>query len=82
MPEFQISVQLIEAACSARINPVSVAADGSVYIDDSLTTYKTTICDSSMCLPLMNAIARDFYGVFRRLSTNRDGITKETPRKQ
>ncbi|SPW74175.1 Uncharacterised protein [Escherichia coli] len=32
LPEFQISVQLIvEAFVLARINPVSVAADGSVY---------------------------------------------------
>ncbi|WP_252988350.1 hypothetical protein [Shigella flexneri] len=28
-----------EAFVKARINPVTIAADGSVYIDDSLTTF-------------------------------------------
>ncbi|MBJ3466552.1 phage tail protein, partial [Salmonella enterica subsp. enterica serovar Corvallis] len=68
-----------EAFVLARINPVSVAADGSVYIDDSLTTYsKNNYLRFQHVSSLMNAIARDFYEVAQAIKHEPDGITKET----
>lgn len=67
-----------EAFVLARINPVSVAADGSVYIDDSLTTYsKNNYLRFQHVSSLMNAIARDFYEVAQAIKHEPDGITKE-----
>ncbi|EOT9949260.1 phage tail protein, partial [Escherichia coli] len=68
-----------EAFVLARINPVSVAADGSVYIDDSLTTYsKNNYLRFQHVSSLMNAIARNFYDVAQAIKHEPDGITKET----
>lgn len=68
-----------EAFVAARINPVSVAADGSVYIDDSLTTFsKNNYLRFQHVSSLMNAIARNFYEVAQTIKHEPDGITKET----
>ncbi len=68
-----------EAYVTARINPVSVAADGSVYIDDSLTTYsKNNYLRFQHVSSLMNAIARNFYEVAQAIKHEPDGVTQES----
>lgn len=68
-----------EAFVVARINPVSVAADGSVYIDDSLTTFsKNNYLRFQHVSSLMNAIARNFYEVALAIKHEPDGITQAT----
>ncbi|MCV5245997.1 phage tail protein, partial [Escherichia coli] len=68
-----------EAFVKARINPVTIAADGSVYIDDSLTTFsKNNYLRFQHVSSLMNAIARNFYEVAQAIKHEPDGITQAT----
>lgn len=68
-----------EAFVTARINPVAMAADGSMYIDDSLTTYsKNNYLRFQHVSSLSNAIARDFYQVAQALKHEPDGVTRES----
>lgn len=68
-----------EAFVKARINPVSIAADGSVYIDDSLTTFsKNNYLRFQHVSSLMNAIARNFYEIAQAIKHEPDGITQAT----
>ena len=68
----------MDAIYAARINTVSVTRDGSVYIDDSLTTYgKENYLRLQHISSLMNAIARDFYAIAGDLKHEPDGITQD-----
>ncbi|HFU2857320.1 TPA: invasin domain 3-containing protein [Enterobacter cloacae] len=67
-----------EAYVTARINPVTVASDGSVVIDDSLTTYpKNNYLKYQHVNSILNAIARMTYDVCQTLKHEPDGITRD-----
>ena len=68
-----------EAFMKTRINPVSIAADGSVYdVATLLTTFiKIITCVSQHVSSLMNAIAW-IYEVARAIKHEPDGITQAT----
>jgi hypothetical protein len=68
-----------EAFVKARINPVTVASDGSVYIDDALTTYvKNNYLRFQHVSSLMDAISRGFYDVAQSVKHEPDGLTQKT----
>lgn len=67
----------LEAFVTARINPVNVGADGSVYIDDALTTLsKKNYLRFQHISSLMNAIARNFYELAQAIKHEPDGVTQ------
>jgi hypothetical protein len=68
-----------EAFVKARINPVCIGSDGSVVIDDSLTTYgKNNYLRFQHVSSLMNAIARDFYAIAQAVKHEPDGVTQKS----
>lgn len=65
-----------EAFVTARINPVAFDKSGSMFIDDSLTTYvKNNYLRLQHISSLMNAIARGFYDIAQAAKHEPDGIT-------
>lgn len=67
-----------EAYVTARINPVTVASDGSVVIDDSLTTWpKNNYLRFQHVNSILNAIARGTYDVCQQMKHEPDGVTRE-----
>ncbi|WP_142971369.1 phage tail protein [Enterobacter hormaechei] len=69
----------LEAFVTARINPVKVAANGDVYIDDALTTLsKKNYLRFQHVSSLMNAIARNFYELAEAIKHEPDGVTQES----
>lgn len=68
-----------EAFVKARINPVCVGSDGSVVIDDSLTTYgKNNYLRFQHVSSLMNSIARNFYDIAQAVKHEPDGVTQKS----
>jgi len=68
----------LEEMTAARINTVAVTRDGSVFIDDALTTYsKQNYLRLQHISSLMNAIARDFYEIAANLKHEPDGVTQK-----
>lgn len=67
-----------ESYVTARINPVTVASDGSIVIDDSLTTHpKNNYLRFQHVNSILNAIARGVYDVCQQLKHEPDGVTRE-----
>lgn len=67
-----------EAYVTSRINPVTVASDGSVMIDDSLTTFgKNNYLKYQHVNSILNAIARMTYDVCQEAKHEPDGVTRE-----
>lgn len=67
-----------EAMVTGRLNCVATTKDGTVYIDDALTTYsKNNYLRFQHVSSLMNAIARDFYDLAADLKHEPDGITQK-----
>lgn len=67
----------LEAMYDARINTVAISGDGTVFIDDSLTTYgKNNYLRFQHISSLMNAIGRNFYDIATELKHEPDGITQ------
>ncbi|MDV1094961.1 phage tail protein (plasmid) [Raoultella ornithinolytica] len=68
-----------QAFVKARINPVTVSANGDVYIDDALTTFtKNNYLRFQHVSSLMNAIARGFYEVAQAIKHEPDGVTQKS----
>lgn len=66
-----------EAYVAARINPVAVGSDGSVMIDDALTTWaKNNYLRFQHVPSILNAIARMAYDVAQQLKHEPDGVTR------
>lgn len=66
-----------EAYVTARINPVAVGSDGSVVIDDELTTWsKNNYLRFQHVNSTLNAIARAAYDICQTLKHEPDGITR------
>lgn len=67
-----------EKFVTSRINPVTVASDGSVMIDDSLTTFgKNNYLKYQHVNSILNAIARMTYDVCQTMKHEPDGVTRE-----
>ncbi|EPL8679527.1 phage tail protein [Klebsiella michiganensis] len=67
-----------EAFVTARINPVTVSAEGAVFIDDALTTFaKNNYLRFQHVCSLTDAISRSFYAMAQALKHEPDGVTQE-----
>lgn len=66
-----------EVYATVGINPVSCASDGSVMIDDALTTYsRKNYLRYQHVNSIFNSVARQFYVIAQALKHEPDGVTR------